>query len=148
MDFTQLTMVWSWVIDTWGIPSSFNDEAIFCWTWTYQGYMIETCFFGDFAILAIVFCETVQISVLKCGHWKACRGGFYRCKNRPQRIATDYCIVITTKIWHQIYELICPYHSELNHGKSVQDKARLSSKAKINFFRPSKSAMLLKVCIY
>ena len=124
MDFSQLTMVRSWVIDTWGIPSSFNDEAIFCWTWTYQGYMIETCFFGDFAILAIVFCETVQISVLKCGHWKACRGGFYRCKNRPQRIATLlHCY--TTEIWNQIYELICPYpnHSYYSYWKGICNTA-------------------------
>ena len=72
----------------------------------------------------LFFCETVQISVLKCGHWKACRGGFYRCKNRPQRIATLlHCY--TTEIWNQIYELICPYpnHSYYSYWKGICNTA-------------------------
>ena len=85
MDFTQLTMVWSWVIDTWGIPSSFNDEAIFCWTWTYQGYMIETCFFGDFAILAIVFLWNCANKCVKMWSLKSLSGRILQMQKPPTK---------------------------------------------------------------
>ena len=83
--FSQLTMVWSWVIDTWGIPSSFNDEAIFCWTWTYQGYMIETCFFGDFAILAIVFLWNCANKCVKMWSLKSLSGRILQMQKPPTK---------------------------------------------------------------